>query len=76
MKIYLYRKNDSIRRFYQNILKILDNKDIDISIYQTSKINDEWISFESLMKILWNSKTTLLDIVSLLNIKMILNLIH
>ena len=43
--IFISEKNDSIRRFYQNILKILrDNKDIDISIYQTSRINDEWIS--------------------------------
>ena len=43
--IFISEKNDSIRRFYQNILKILrDNKDIDISIYQTNRINDEWIS--------------------------------
>ena len=43
--IFISEKNDSIRRFYQNILKILrDNKDIDISIYQTSRINYEWIS--------------------------------
>lgn len=43
--IFISEKNDSIRRLYQNILKILrDNKDIDISIYQTSRINYEWIS--------------------------------
>ena len=43
--IFITEKNDTIRKFYQNILRILrDNKDIDISIYQTNRINDEWIS--------------------------------
>ena len=43
--IFITEKNDTIRRFYQNILRILrDDKNIDISIYQTNRINDEWIS--------------------------------
>ena len=43
--IFITEKNDTIRKFYQNILRILrDDKNIDISIYQTNRINDEWIS--------------------------------
>ena len=43
--IFVSEKNDIIRRFYQNILKILrDDKSIEMSNYQTNRINNEWIS--------------------------------
>lgn len=41
--VFNNEKNERIRNYYQNILRILrENKDIEISKFQTNKINIEW----------------------------------
>ena len=42
--IFVSEKNETIRNYYQEILKILrDNKEISLSEFQTSKVDQNWV---------------------------------
>ncbi len=80
--VFLSEKNDSIKNYYQQILRILkDNKEIDLTKFQTSKINEDWVEkikevsnkFDGLQKRRLNQYTTIIEFQMNLEYKSIQN---
>lgn len=67
--IFVSEKNETIRNYYQEILKILrDNKEISLSEFQTSKVDQNWIEkvTEASIKFELTQKKRLINYISFL----------
>jgi predicted ATPase len=67
--IFVSEKNETIRNYYQEILKILrDNKEISLSEFQTSKVDQNWVEkvTEASIKFELTQKKRLINYISFL----------